>query len=103
MSTSRTMAQKAMSGASTVSQAMQSFQYTRQAARDTGSTPEEAKKAGAMEAFKTVMTGSRPGGSRSAGERMYSDHQRGQQFADVRNSPNSPDTMAAPKSTGNKK
>jgi hypothetical protein len=85
VNTSRSMAQKVISGVSAVSQAAQSFQYTQQAARDTGASPGEARKAGAMEAFKTAAAGAQPGGPRAAGERIYSDYQRGQQFADVRN------------------
>jgi hypothetical protein len=89
VNTSRMAAQKVMGGASVVSQAAQTYAYTSQAAKDTGSTPGEAKRAGAWEAFKTVMTGSQPGGPRGAGDRMYADHQRGQQYADVRNGGNS--------------
>jgi hypothetical protein len=84
VNTSRMAAQKMIGGASVVSQAAQTYAYTSQAAKDTGSSPGEAKKAGAWEAFKTVMTGSRPGGPRAAGDRMYADHQRETQFADVR-------------------
>jgi type IV secretory pathway TrbL component len=94
VNTSRTMAQSLISGTSTVTQAAQSYQYTAQAAKDTGSTPGAAKAAGAREAFSTVMTGSRPGGPRAAGERIYADNQRAQQFADVRNS--SANSVSAP-------
>jgi type IV secretory pathway TrbL component len=83
--TSRTGAQGAIGAASTVSQAAQAYQHTAQAARDTGSTPGEARKAGALEAFKTVMAGPQAGGARAAGDKIYSDHQRGQQYADARN------------------
>jgi hypothetical protein len=92
---SRTAAQKMMGGASVVSQAAQTYQYTSQAAKDTGSTPGEAKRAGAWEAFKTVMTGSQPGGPRAAGDRMYADHQRGSQYADARNGGDS-DSLSSP-------
>jgi type IV secretory pathway TrbL component len=96
---SRTAAQSVIGGAHVVSQAAQSYQYTSQAAKDTGSTPSDAKAAGAKEAVSTVLTGTQPGGSRGAGERIYSDYQRGQQFADVRNSAGSvSNTMAAPAS-----
>jgi type IV secretory pathway TrbL component len=94
LNTSRTAAQKMIGGASVVSQSAQTYMYTSQAAKDTGSTSGEAKKAGAWEAFKTVMTGSQPGGLRAAGDRMYSDHQRGTQFADARSG--SANAMSAP-------
>jgi hypothetical protein len=94
--TSRTAAQKVIGGASLVSQAAQTFQYTSQAARDTGSSPGEPRKAGAVEAIKTIATGSQPGGPRAAGERIYADHQRGTQFADVRNSGTDRNTLGAP-------
>jgi hypothetical protein len=84
--TSRTAAHGVMGAARTVTQAAQAFSYTAQAARDTGSSPGEAKRAGAWEAFKTVMTGPEHGGSRAAGDRMYSDDQRAHQYAGVRNS-----------------
>jgi hypothetical protein len=93
-SKSRTMAQGAIGIGSTVSQAAQTYSYTAQAARDTGSSPGEARKAGAWEAFKTVMTGPQAGGPRAAGDRIYSDHQRGQQFADARN--DGADNLSAP-------
>jgi type IV secretory pathway TrbL component len=94
---SRTAAQSVIGGASVVSQAAQTYQYTSQAAKDTGSTPSDAKAAGAKEAVSTVLTGTQPGGPRGAGERIYSDYQRGQQFADVRNSAGGvSNTMAAP-------
>jgi len=97
INTSRTMAQKMIGGASVVSQAAQTNQYTSQAARDTGSTPSEAKGIGAKEAFSTVMAGPKPGGPRAAGERIYTDHQRSTQFADVRaGSSPSQNTMAQP-------
>ncbi|MDR1508715.1 MAG: type IV secretion system protein [Synergistaceae bacterium] len=92
---SRTAAQKVMGGASVVSQAAQTYAYTSQAAKDTGSTPGEAKRAGAWEAFKTVMTGSQPGGPRAAGDRIYADHQRGQQYADARSGGDS-DSLSPP-------
>jgi type IV secretory pathway TrbL component len=92
--TSRTAAQGIMGAGSTVSQAAQAYSYTSQAARDTGSTPGEAKAAGAKEAFSTLMTGPQPGGPRAAGDRIYSDHQRTAQFADVRNS--GADNLSAP-------
>jgi type IV secretory pathway TrbL component len=97
VNTSRTMAQSLISGAGTVTQAAQTYQYTAQAAKDTGSAPEAAKAAGAKEAFSTVMTGSRPGGPRAAGERIYADNQRARQFADVRNS--SANSVSAPSQT----
>ena len=96
VNTSRTAAQKMIGGASLVSQAAQTYMYTSQASRDTGSTPGEARKSGAVEALKTITTGSQPGGPRAAGERIYADHQRGQQFADVRNSGSDRNTMGVP-------
>jgi type IV secretory pathway TrbL component len=96
INTSRTAAQKMIGGASLVSQAAQTYMYTSQAAKDTGSTPGEARKAGAVEALKTITTGSQPGGPRAAGERIYADHQRGTQFADVRNSSGGRNTMGVP-------
>jgi hypothetical protein len=93
-SKSRTMAQGAMGIGSTVSQAAQAYSHTAQAAKDTGSSPGEARKAGAWEAFKTVMTGPQAGGPRAAGDRIYSDHQRAAQFADARNS--GADNLSAP-------
>jgi hypothetical protein len=86
--TSRMAAHGVMGAASTVSQAAQALSYTSQAARDTGSSPGEARRAGAWEAFKTVMTGPQPGGSRAAGDRMYSDDQRAAQYAGARNGGN---------------
>jgi type IV secretory pathway TrbL component len=86
VNTSRMAAQKMMGGASVVSQAAQTYQYTAQASRDTGSAPGAATAAGAKEAMKTVMTGTQAGGARAAGERSYTDYQRARQFADVRNS-----------------
>jgi hypothetical protein len=97
---SRTAAQSVIGGASVVSQAAQTYQYTAQASRDTGSTDGQAKAAGAKEAAATVMTGSQPGGPRAAGERIYSDYQRGQQFSDVRNTGGASNTMASPVSAG---
>ncbi|MDR2522999.1 MAG: type IV secretion system protein [Synergistaceae bacterium] len=79
-STSRTAAQTAMKGVSVLQQALQSFQHTQQAAKDTGSTPGQARTAGAAEALKTVMAGPRPGGPRAAGEQIYSDHARAREF-----------------------
>ena len=93
-SKSRTVAQGAVGAASTVSQAAQAYSYTAQAARDTGSSPGEARKAGAWEAFKTIMTGPQAGGPRAAGDRIYSDNQRSAQFADARNS--GADNLSAP-------
>jgi hypothetical protein len=88
-------AAKTIAGAgSAVSQAAQTYAHTSQAARDTGSTPGEARKAGAFEAFKTIMTGPQPGGSYAAGDRMYTDHQRASQFADSRNG--GADSLGAP-------
>ena len=101
VNTSRMAAQKVIGGASLVSQAAQTYQYTAQAAKDTGSTPEAAKAAGAKEAFSTVMTGSQPGGARAAGERIYADSQRERQFADVRNS--SANSFSAPSQTAGEK
>jgi hypothetical protein len=94
INTSRMAAQKMIGGASLVSQAAQAYQYTAQASKDTGSTPGEARKAGASEAFKTIMTGPQAGGPRAAGERIYSDFQRNAQFADVRGG--SANTVSAP-------
>jgi hypothetical protein len=94
---SRSAAQKVIGGASVVSQAAQTYQYTAQASRDTGSAPGEAKMAGAKEAAATVRTGSQPGGPRAAGERIYSDHQRASQFADVRSG--GVDNLSAPAGT----
>jgi hypothetical protein len=96
LNTSRTAAQKMIGGASLVSQAAQTYMYTSQASRDTGSTQGEARKAGAVEALKTIAMGSQPGGPRAAGERIYADHQRGQQFADVRNSGTDRNTLGVP-------
>jgi hypothetical protein len=96
VNTSRMAAQKMIGGASVVSQAAQTYQYTEKAARDTGSSPGDSRKAGAWEAFKTVMTGSQPGGPRAAGERIYADHQRAAQFADVRNSGADRNTLGVP-------
>ncbi|MDL2264475.1 type IV secretion system protein [Synergistaceae bacterium OttesenSCG-928-I11] len=102
VNSSWSMAQKMIGGASVVSQAAQTYQHTSQAARDTGSTPNEAKAAGAKEAVATVMTGPQVGGSRAAGERIYSDHQRGQQFADVRAGASS-NMMSQPASSSTRK
>lgn len=93
ISTSRNIAQTTIGGASTVSQAAQTFQHTSQAARDTGSTVEGARTAGAKEAAATILTGPQAGGPRAAGERIYADHQRDEQFADVRSGAN---VMAQP-------
>jgi type IV secretory pathway TrbL component len=97
--TSRMAAQKMIGGASMVSQAAQTYKYTSQAAKDTGSTPGEAKRAGAWEAFKTVMTGPQPGGPRAAGDRMYADHQRESQYADARSG--GANAMSAPNAANN--
>jgi type IV secretory pathway TrbL component len=94
---SRTMARGAMGAVNTVSQAAQTYLYTAQASRDTGSTPSQARAAGAWEAFKTVMAGPQAGGERAAGERIYSDSQRSAQFADARNS--GADNLSAPSGT----
>jgi hypothetical protein len=96
VNTSRMAAQKVMGGASVVSQAAQTYQHTSQAARDTGSAPNAAKSAGAVEALKTVTAGTQAGGPRAAGERIYTDHQRAAQFADVRNSGNDRNTLGSP-------
>jgi type IV secretory pathway TrbL component len=96
---SRSGAQSVINTASVVSQAAQTYQHTSQASRDTGSSPNEARTAGAKEAIKTLMTGTQPGGPRAAGERIYSDYQRGQQFADVRNAGGTSNTMASPASS----
>jgi hypothetical protein len=101
LNTSRTTAQKMIGGASVVSQAAQTYMYTSQAAKDTGSTSGEAKRAGAWEVFKTVMTGPQPGGPRAEGDRMYADHQRGTQFADVRNTGNANNTLGVPPTAQN--
>jgi hypothetical protein len=42
------------------------------------------------------MTGPQPGGPRAAGERIYADHQRAAQFADVRNSGANRNTLGVP-------
>jgi hypothetical protein len=97
VSNSRFAAQKLIGGTSTVIQAAQTYQYTSQAARDTGSTPGEARAAGAKEAVKTLMTGPEPGGPRSGGDHIYSDSQRGQQYADVRAGATA-NTVSAPSS-----
>ena len=102
ISTSHMAAQKIKGGASTVAQAAQTFQYTVQAAKDTGATQGVAKIAGAMEAFKTVMGGPRAGGARAAGDRMYADNQRAAQFADVRSAGANANTISAPSQTGSK-
>jgi type IV secretory pathway TrbL component len=99
ISTSHLAAQKITSGASTVTQAAQTYQYTAQAAKDTGSSTGGSKAAGAWEAIKTVMTGSQHGGPRAAGDQIYSDYQRGQQFADVRNGGGNANTISAPSRT----
>jgi hypothetical protein len=93
---SRAGTQSVIGGASVISQAAQTYQHTTQASRDTGSTPGEARAAGAREAVATVMTGTQPGGPRAAGDRIYSDYQRGQQFSDVRNAGGTANTMASP-------
>jgi type IV secretory pathway TrbL component len=98
-SKSRTVAQGAIGAAGTVSQAVQTYQYTSQAARDTGSSPGEARKAGALEAFKTIMTGPQAGGPRAAGDKIYSDHQRAAQYADVRNAGGAMDSLSSPASS----
>jgi type IV secretory pathway TrbL component len=95
VNTGRFAAQKVIGGTSAVIQAAQAYQYTSQAARDTGSTSGEARAARAKEAFKTLMTGPRAGGPHAAGDRIYSDAQRGQQYADVRTNA---DTISAPSS-----
>jgi type IV secretory pathway TrbL component len=82
--TSRVGAHGVTGAAGAVTQAAQAYSYTSQAAKDTGASSGEARRAGAWEAFKAVMTGPHPGASRSGGEQIYSDYQRGQQFADVR-------------------
>jgi type IV secretory pathway TrbL component len=98
-STGRMAAQTMINGVSTVSQAAQTYQYTSQAARDTGSSQSEARKAGATEAFKTVMAGTQPGGPRAAGDRIYSDSQKRQQFADIRGTSAGRDMLSVPKSS----
>jgi hypothetical protein len=105
VNTSRMAAQNMIGGASVVSQAAQTYAYTSKAALDTGSTQGEAKRAGAWEAFKTVMTGPQAGGPRAAGDRMYADAQKTNQYADVRNagdsnSLSSPNAAPAPASDG---
>jgi hypothetical protein len=100
ISASHMAAQTIRAGATNVMQAAQTFQYTSQAARDTGSSPEQAKTAGFMDAAKTVTAGSRPGGPRAAGEQMYTDHQRAAQFADVRGGGTNANTISAPSRTG---
>ncbi|GHV44838.1 hypothetical protein FACS1894204_02650 [Synergistales bacterium] len=96
MQISRTGAQSVMGATSVVSQAAQTYQYTSQASRDTGNTQGTAKAAGAKEALATVMTGSQQVGPRGAGERIYSDHQRSSQFADVRSANSGANTMSTP-------
>lgn len=97
ISTSRMMAQKMIGGASVVSQAAQTYQYTSQAARDTGSR--RGQRELPCEAVSTVMNGSKAGGSRTAGERIYSDQRTASQFADVR-SGSGANTMSAPSGNG---
>jgi type IV secretory pathway TrbL component len=92
---SRAGTQSVINTTSVVSQAAQTYRYTSQASRDTGSTPSEARVAGVKEAIKTLTTGTQTGGPRGAGERIYGDFQRGQQFADVRNSSGAANTGAA--------
>ena len=102
INSSRTMAQKAIHAASAVNQAQQAYQHTFQAARDTGSSASEARSAGAKEAAALLMTGAPVGGPRAEGERIYSDNQRGTQFADVRAANQSgltPNTMNRPEAT----
>ena len=97
INTSNMTARSIRSGISTVTQAAQTYMYTAQAARDTGSTPGQARAAGAMEAFKTVMAGPQSGGPRAAGDRMYADQQRSAQFGDVR--AGGVNTISAPSQT----
>ena len=101
INTSHMAAQSIKSGASTVMQAAQTYQYTSQAARDTGSTPEQARTAGFKEAFKTIAAGSQHGGHRAAGEQIYTDHQRAAQFADVRAAGTNANTISAPTQQAN--
>jgi hypothetical protein len=82
----RTIAQTAIGAGSAVSQSARTYAYTSQASLDTGSTPSEARAAGAREALKTIMTGPQAGGPHAAGDRIYSNFQRGAQFADSRES-----------------
>jgi type IV secretory pathway TrbL component len=96
---SRAGAQSIIGTASVVSQAAQTYQHTSQASRDTGSTLSEAKTAGAKEAVNTLLTGTQPGGPRAAGERVYSDYQRSQQFAETRNAGEATNTMTSPASS----
>jgi len=100
ISTSYMAAQKFKAGVSNVMQSAQAFQYTSQAARDTGSASGQARTTGFMEAFKTVMTGPQSGGPRAAGEQIYADHQRAAQFADVRAGGANANTISAPSRTG---
>ena len=100
ISNSHFAAKNLTGGASNVTQAAQTYQYTAQAAKDTGSTTGQAKAAGAAEAIKTVMTGPQAGGPRGAGERIYADHQRTGQFADVRAGGANANTISAPSRTG---
>ena len=95
-STSRIVAQTAMKGVSVLQQAVQSFQYTQQAAKDTGSTPGQARAAGAVEALKTVMAGPRPGGPRAAGEQIYSDHARARGFGRAASAKDAINAMTPP-------
>ena len=100
ISTSNMVAHKLKSGGSTVTQAAQTYQYTAQAAKDTGSTQGQAKAAGAMEAFKTVMAGPQQGGPRAAGDRIYTDSQRAAQLVDARGGGSNTNTVSEPSRTG---
>ena len=100
ISTSNMAAHSIKAGASAVMQAAQTYQYTSQAARDTGSAPGQARTAGFTEAFKTIAAGPRSGGPRAAGDQMYADHQRAGQFADVRAGGANANTISAPPRAG---
>jgi type IV secretory pathway TrbL component len=84
VNSSKKAASAVTNAGSTVTQAAQAFKHTSQAAKDTGSSAKGATWAGAKDAFSTLMTGPKAGGPRSTGDRIYADHQRSQQFADVR-------------------
>lgn len=100
MSAGRSLAKGAAGAAGTVSQASQAFKHTAQASSDTGASLGRAKAAGAMEAFKTVMGGSRSNSPRAKGDQMYADYDRANQFADVRAGGANANTMSAPANKG---
>ena len=89
-------AKKVAAAGSTVEQAAQTYMYTSQAAQDTGASKGGARATGIKEALKTLATGPQAGGARAAGDRMYSDHQRAVQFADVRGTTADANTVSDP-------